>query len=108
MRVVYFAVEGRTDVPVAERLIESVGCRPQQAIVAGSKSRLDPRLPALNRSGTHLNWLILRDLDRDAPCASRLVRRLVGAGTRHPRIAVRVPIRAIESWLLADHEWYDA
>ena len=106
MTIVYFAVEGRTDVPIAKRLIQLVKLQPQQAVVAGGKSKLDPRIPALNRSGTHLNWLVLRDLDSDAPCASQLIRDLVGQETRSPRIALRVPIRAIESWLLADDEGF--
>ena len=61
--VVYLAVEGDSDVPVAERMIRSVGLEPYRAVVARGKSQLDPRIPDLNRSGTRLNWLILRDLD---------------------------------------------
>lgn len=102
MTSVYLAVEGRTDIPVAERLVRLVGLRPQKTVVAEGKHRLDPRIPALNRSGAHLNWLVLRDLDHDAPCASRLIRRLLKEATRSPRIAVRVPVRAMESWMLAD------
>ena len=106
MTTVYFAVEGRTDVPIAQRLIRLVGFQPQEAIVAGGKSKLDPRIPALNRSGAQVNWLILRDLDRDAPCASQLIGDLLRGGTRSPRVAVRAPIRATESWLLADHKGF--
>ena len=70
MTVVYYAVEGETDIPVAERLIRLAGLAPRPTRVAGGKSQLDARIPALNRSGVALNWLILRDLDHDAPCAS--------------------------------------
>lgn len=106
MTTVYFAVEGRTDVPIAQRLIRFVGFRPQEAIVAGGKSKLDPRIPALNRSGARINWLILRDLDHDAPCASQLIDGLLGESTRLPRVALRAPIRAMESWLLADRDGF--
>lgn len=106
MTSVYLAVEGPTDIPVAERLVRLVGLRPQKTVVAGGKHRLDPRIPALNRSATHLNWLILRDLDHDAPCASQLIRQLLKEGTRSPRVAVRVPVRAMESWMLADSKGF--
>ena len=102
MTTVYVAVEGRTDAPVAKRLVQLVGLRPQEAVVAEGKSRLDSRLPSLNRSGARLNWLILRDLDRDSPCASQLIHDLLQQDARAPRVAVRVPIRAVESWILAD------
>ena len=103
---VYFAVEGRTDIPIAQRLIQLVGLRAQQAVVAGSKSKLDPRVRKLNRSAAQLNWLVLRDLDHDAPCASELVGNLFGADTRASRLALRIPVRTMESWLLADREGF--
>ena len=37
MTFVYFAVEGDSDVPVAERLSRHVGLLPDRAIVAGDK-----------------------------------------------------------------------
>lgn len=102
MTVVHFAVEGRTDVPVAQHLIRLVGLVPQQTLVARGKSGLDARVSSINRSATRLNWLVLRDLDRDAPCASGLLGSLFRRGSPAGRLALRVPVRAIESWLLAD------
>ena len=102
MTVVYFAVEGETDVPVAERLIRFFGLDPQPTRTAGGKSRLDARIPEMNRSGVAINWLILRDLDHDAPCASALIRRLLARKRLAPKVLLRVPIRAVESWMLAD------
>lgn len=78
MTVVYYAVEGETDVPIAEKLIRLVGPAPIPIRAAGGKSKLDTRIPELNRSGTALNWLILRDLDHDSPCASALIDRILG------------------------------
>ena len=100
MTFVYFAVEGDTDVPVAERLIRHVGHTPHRAIVAGGVPRLDERIPRLTRSAAHMNWLILRDLDREQ-CAPRLVRRLFAGGVP-PRASLRIPVRSMESWMLAD------
>lgn len=106
MTVVYFAVEGETDVPVAERLIRLAGLDPRPTRVAGGKSQLDARIPALNRSGVALNWLILRDLDRDAPCASGLIDDLLHGRRLAPRVSLRIPVRAMESWMLADREGF--
>ena len=100
MTFVYFAVEGDADVPVAERLIRHVGHTPHRAIVAGGVPRLDQRIPGLTRSAAHMNWLILRDLDREQ-CAPRLVRRLFAGGIP-PRASLRIPVRSMESWMLAD------
>ena len=100
MTFVYFAVEGDVDVPVAERLIRHVGLIPHRAVVAGGVPRLDERIPGLTRSAAHINWLILRDLDREQ-CAPRLVRRLFVGGVP-PRVSLRIPVRSVESWMLAD------
>ena len=101
MSMVNFAVEGWTDIPVAERLIRYVGREPQQVLVAHGKSRLDRRIRRILQTAGALDWLILRDLDNDAPCAAALVERLAGG---HPlrRAHLRIAVRASESWLLAD------
>lgn len=104
MTVVYYAVEGDTDVPVAEKLIRSVGFEPRATRVAGGKPKLDPRIPELNRSGSELNWLILRDLDNDAPCAPELIGQLLRGRPIAPRVSLRIPVHAMESWLLADRD----
>ena len=100
MTFVYFAVEGDADVPVAERLIRHVGLTPYQAIVAGGAPSLDQRISGLVRSAAHVDWLILRDLDREQ-CAPRLVRRLFVGGVP-PRASLRILVRSMESWMLAD------
>ena len=104
MTLVYVAVEGRTDAPIAERMVGLVGLEPITVIEAGGKSKLDPRIPHLNQSGANLNWLILRDLDHDAPCPSELIRSLVSRTS--PRVSLRVPVRTVESWVLADAEGF--
>ena len=106
MSFVNLAVEGDTDVPVAERLIGLVGLAPHAVVTGPGAPNLDPRLPELNRSGEHLNWLILRDLDRDASCPAELVPRLLGGRPMARRVALRIPVRAVESWLLADWEGF--
>lgn len=60
----------------------------------------------MNRSGASINWLILHDLDHDAPCASALIGRLLAGHRLAPRVLLRVPVRAMESWMLADAEGF--
>lgn len=100
---VWLAVEGETDVEVARRLVESAGLVAMIGVVGGGKHNLDRRIPELNRSGRYQGWLILRDLDRDEPCAPELVRRVLRNQDSASKVSVRVAVRGVESWLLADH-----
>ena len=105
MTFVYIAVEGETDIPVAERLIEHVGLKPIPAVNARSATKLDPRIRELNRSGSALNWLILRDLDT-VSCPPELIRTLLAGVGLTARVCLRVPVRETESWLMADAEGF--
>ena len=98
MTVVYYAVEGDTDVPVAEHLIRLIGLYPRPNLTHGFLLSIGPVVA--------LNWLILRDLDRDAPCASALIADLLHERGLAPRVSLRIPVRAMESWLLADREGF--
>lgn len=105
MITVGYAVEGATDAPVAARLIEMCGGVPQRRLIARSKQRLDPKIAGIRRSATPFGpWLILRDLDHDAPCAAALVDSL----TPHPSeyAELRIAVRQIEAWLLADRKGF--
>ncbi len=101
MTHVSYAVEGWIDEAVAEKLIAEIGCIPLKRLAAGGKSKLDPKLPGLNRTAKHEPWLILRDLDSDADCPSDLIRQLL-VESPEPGFVVRVPVRSVEAWLLAD------
>lgn len=104
MTFVRLAVEGSTDVPVAERVLWDAGLRPTEPIITWGKTRLDALIPELNAAATGMNWLILRDLDHDADCPPALIAQLLVGSSRRPRLSLRIPVRAIESWLLADAE----
>ena len=108
MTVVRLAVEGKTDAPVAERIVRLVGLVPRTSFVAGGKTKLDPRIPGLNRLAARTNWLILRDFDHDAPCPPALVHNLMAGQTIAPRLSLRIAVRALESWLLADIEGFSS
>lgn len=59
------AVEGRTDEPVAARLLAEVGLTLELVKIARGKHQIDQGLPGWNDSAAHRPWLVLRDLDHD-------------------------------------------
>jgi hypothetical protein len=96
-----FASEGMIDAAVARRLICHVGAEPGLERPAHGKHKLDPNISRYRRAATHGHpWLILRDLDRDAACASELMERLGIENTFD--FCFRIAVREIESWLIAD------
>jgi len=99
---VNLVVEGDTDVPVARKIIEHVGLTVGDIHDKGGKAGIDGRLRGYLAAARHAPWLVLRDLDRDAPCAPALLRRL--SVPSDGLACVRIPVRAIEAWVLADSE----
>lgn len=97
------AVEGETDVPVARKIVLLAGWeQAPRPIVGRGKDPLDRDLRAFNSAAKGSPWFVLRDLDHDAPCPGLLVSRLLPR--REPLMCLRVAVRAIESWLMADSE----
>lgn len=100
MQRINVVVEGDTDLPVARAILKLVGLEPGLEIDCGGKARLDQRLPGYNAAAGRAPWLVLRDLDTDAACASSLVQRLTPRPA--PKLCLRIAVRAIEAWLLVD------
>jgi hypothetical protein len=96
----YVAVEGDTDAAVAEVLLAHVGMEAADTIVCGGSSVLDARLPGYLVAARSMSWFILRDLDTEAPCAPALVAKI--APHRPSGMVLRIAVRELESWLLAD------
>jgi hypothetical protein len=98
---VNIAVEGPADVGVARALLRAVGLAPTDSpYVSNGKGNLDKRVAAYCKAAAHAPWLVLRDLDQDAPCAGALVSVLVPR--RPQQLCLRIAIHSAESWLLAD------
>jgi hypothetical protein len=105
MTPVLFAVEGETDVPVAEKLIELVGRVPRRVSASGGSSSIDAGLTRWARPSNGEPMLVLRDWDvaDNVECAPELRARIAGA--RCPsNVAVRIVVRSMESWLMADRD----
>ena len=70
--VISAAVEGYTDEAVVRRLIRHVGAEPGPVYRRKGKPDLRSRVEGYNRAARRAPWLILVDLDQDAPCAPPL------------------------------------
>jgi hypothetical protein len=95
-------VEGITDEAVARRLLDHVGLRCGTVYGKEGKAALVQRLPNYNQAARFAPWLVVVDLDRDADCAPPFVDRVLPHPAGH--MFLRVAVRAVEAWLLADGE----
>ena len=99
---VTIAVEGPTDTPVARRLLTHLGLETGPIHETSGKVGLDKRLLGFNRAAANAPWLVLRDLDHDAPCPSELVKLLLPSPAI--QMCFRIAVNEMEAWLLADRE----
>mgnify|MGYP000944894680 CR=1 FL=1 len=97
-----FVVEGVTDVPVARSVLTYAGLAPGRAYVMGGKNHLDASAARYNQAARWQPWLVLRDLDSDAPCAAELLGRVLPEPAEW--MVCRVAVRAMEAWLMGDAE----
>jgi len=106
MEIVTFPVnvliEGITDEAVVRRILEYVGLTCGTVYGKSGKGPLLQRLPNYNQAARFVPWLVVVDLDQDAECAPPFVQSVLlnPAGGMQLRVAVR----AVEAWLLADAE----
>jgi len=96
------AVEGITDEAVIKRLLAEAGLQPGPVHGRNGKHALDRDLPGYDSAARYSRWLVLRDLDDDAPCAPALCRRLLPQPS--PSMRLQIAVRAVEAWLLGDAE----
>lgn len=95
-------VEGRTDEPVAKRLLKHSGL--EVGIVYGRNGKPDllRRLPNYNKAAQFAPWFIIVDLDTDSQCSVQALKKWLPESSRGMKF--RIAVRAIEAWLLADKE----
>jgi hypothetical protein len=96
------AVEGPTDEVVLRRVVESCGAALGQVFGRNGKASLLNQLHHYNRAANFSPWIVLLDLDQDADCAPAA--KAVWLTASAPQMHLRIAVRAVESWLLADQE----
>jgi hypothetical protein len=96
------AVEGPIDTEVVSRVFAWLGIRLGTVYAERGKAYLDGRIKAWNAAAKFAPWFVVRDLDHDADCAPTLVSKLLSKPSAFMRF--RVPVRAVDAWLLADRE----
>ena len=102
MTSVTVVAEGDTDFPIVRAVLSIAGLEVGTQIDCCGKGTLDARLGAYNMAARGSPWVVLRDLDRDAPCPGELVARLLPSPGRWMRL--RIAVHAAEAWLMADRE----
>lgn len=99
------AVEGLVDLAVITKVLKSVDIHQHQIrrrMSSGGKSKILQKLADYNQAAKYASWLVLIDLDQDDICAPHFVRKVLPAPSTG--MELRVPVREIETWLLADRD----
>ena len=96
------AVEGPSDEVVLRRLVEHAGGNVHRVQVQNGQAALRRALPGYNAAAQRSGWLVMVDLNSEYPCDGALVADWLSAPAPHMRL--RVVVRALEAWLLADAE----
>jgi hypothetical protein len=96
------AFEGLTDGFVLKRIFDEIGLTAGTEYITYGKHSIDQKIARYNKAAKFSPWLVLRDLDEDAPCASSLISQLLPNPASKMRF--QVAVRSLEAWLLADRE----
>lgn len=95
------AVEGDLDEVVLKRVAAHAGATIYRTHGLQGKDALLDRLDAYNESARWWPWIVLIDLDERPTCAPAILPTWLPVPA--PKMCFRIVVRAIESWLLADH-----
>lgn len=107
MRYVNLAVEDELSEAVARKL---VGASSGRLTVAhtyrrGGYGYLKSKIQAFNNASRFTPFFVLTDLDA-GECAPELVARWLGGVERRESLLLRVAVREVEAWLLADRKGF--
>jgi hypothetical protein len=96
------AVEGLLDEAVLRRLVREAGASLGAVYGKAGKTAIRQKLQGYNAAARFEPWVVLVDLDADAPCAAPLCAEWLPEPA--PHMNFRVAVHAVEAWLLADRE----
>lgn len=99
---VTLAVEGATDEIVLKRLMEFLSLPYGRVYGMRGKNDLLQNLARYNNAARFTPWLVLIDLNASEECAPLYIDRLLPSPA--PNMLLRIAVRELESWLLADRE----
>jgi hypothetical protein len=99
---VFGAVEGLVDEAVLRRLLDDFHLQPAPVYGKQGKGYLRREIAAFNYAARQDDWVVLVDLNQEAPCAPALKAGWLAQPA--PRMWLCVVVREVEAWLLADRE----
>ncbi|MBZ0298265.1 MAG: DUF4276 family protein [Anaerolineae bacterium] len=101
------AVEGPTDEIVLRHILQYVDIGKKSILIRARKGKahLLKNLDGFNNAAQYGHrWLVVVDLDQDADCAPTFMKTILSSPAEG--MLLRIPVRAIESWLLADRDQF--
>jgi hypothetical protein len=96
------AVEGIVDEAVMRRIVAHLGGEVSAVYGLRGKQALKKMIGAYNSAARFSPWIVLVDLDQESICPADL--RDAWLPERASEMYLRVAVRAVESWLLADRD----
>lgn len=103
VKYISLVVEGDLDEVISKKLISTYTSHIEikTTYPMGGRSQIQKRIGSYNQAARTTPYLVLVDLDQDE-CAPKLIKDWVPK--KNPQLFLRVTIRQVESWLLADRE----
>lgn len=99
------AVEGESDTEAARAVVGAAGWQVTRVVVAGGRTKLDPKIAKYNRAARRMPWVVFRD--SDGRCPLELRRELEASiAEPSPYFRLRIAHSMTEAWLLADKEGF--
>lgn len=98
------AAEGLLDEQILRRLIQQSGKPFAPGVCYGKrgKDHLRQNIARFNQAAVHIPFIVLTDLD-DEDCPPGMLSRWLPRG-RNNNLVLRIAVREVEAWLLADRE----
>lgn len=103
MKSIVLATEDELSEQLGLRLAVEASVRVHQKLRRGGNGYLGSRISGFCEMASFQTVFIITDLDR-LPCPSMLLEAWLGRRLKPRNLLLRVAVREVESWLLADHQ----